>query len=249
MNKSIIVCGILGLAVAISARTSYTGYSGAPNSKGTCATDCHGGSGGTIKATGFPASYVPGQKYSITVSHDGGSKIAQFNASTRIGSGSKNAGTLAAGASTSVYNTSGETNGVHFSSTSQDNGTFNWTAPSEGTGSVKLYLAGLQGSKSGQNTSLELTSQEATTSAYVPLVNKNPVQYKVSIAEKSIIVSKEFAETPISVSLFSADGKKIRSKITDIGSGLVMQRPQKSGVYLLEIKNNGTKQYNRVVLP
>jgi hypothetical protein len=145
-------------------RTSYTGYSGAPGSRGQCASSCHGNSGGTIQVSGFPTVYNPGQQYSITVSRSGGSSINQFNASIRLGAGTQNAGTISASTRTASYNATGETNGVHLSSANQTDGTFLWTAPTGGAGTVKLYLTGMQGSSmSGANTSIILTATEQTT--------------------------------------------------------------------------------------
>jgi hypothetical protein len=151
--------GIAGLALGSA---SFIGYSGAPGASGTCAGSCHGASGGTIEVAGFPMNYTPGQAYTITVAHNGGSSIENFNASVRVGTGSANAGTIAAGTNTAVYNVSGETNGVHFSGAGNASGTFTWTAPSPGVGAVKLYLAGHQGATvGGKNTEIVLTAQSA----------------------------------------------------------------------------------------
>jgi hypothetical protein len=147
---------------AVYGFATYKGYSGAPGSKGTCASSCHGVAGGTIEISGFPERYVPGQTYAITISHSDGNAIRQFNGSCRIGTGSQNAGTIFAGTNTATYNTSGETNGVHFSSVNQHSGQFHWTAPSAGTGTVRLYIAGQQGGYNGQNSTLVLTSESDT---------------------------------------------------------------------------------------
>ncbi len=150
-----------------STHTNYTGYSGAPGSRGTCSISCHnrGAFTPTITVTGFPAEYVPGQQYTVTINHQGGSTIKQFNASIRVGTGSSNAGVISSGTGTSVYSVSPqETNGVHFSSADRNSGTFTWTAPGPGTGQVRLYWAGLQGSLSnGADTLITLTSSELTT--------------------------------------------------------------------------------------
>lgn len=139
---------------------AYIGYSGATGSNGQCASSCHGTSGGTIQVSGFPSDYTPGQTYTITVSHSGGMAIKQFNGSCRVGTGSQNAGIIAAGFRTAVYNTTGETNGIHLSTIDQDNATFLWTAPSSGTGDVRLYVAGHQGPHNGQNSTITLVSSE-----------------------------------------------------------------------------------------
>jgi hypothetical protein len=155
---------ILLISVNGFARTSYTGYSGAPGSRGQCAASCHGNSGGTIQVTGFPSSYNPGQQYTITVTKVSGSNINQFNASVRVATGTQNAGTITASTRTTIYNVSDETNGVHLSSANQSSATFLWTAPVSGVGAVVLYLTGMQGSSmSGANTNLVLTATEQTT--------------------------------------------------------------------------------------
>lgn len=159
-----ILLTIFGLFVSqAEARTSYRGYSGAPGRQ-TCAASCHGQSGGSVQVTGFPETYTPGQTYQITIQRLSGSSINQFNGSCRIGTGSTNAGTLSAGTGTSVYNVSGETNGICLSSSNQTSATFNWTAPAAGTGTVRLYIGAYQGTSrtSGQNTTLVQISNEAT---------------------------------------------------------------------------------------
>jgi hypothetical protein len=160
--KSLIVLASLLLASLAQGHADYTGYSGATGSGGTCAGFCHGAGGGTITVSGFPTSYTPGQAYVVTVAHNGGSSIENFNASARVGSGSINAGAITAGTNTVLYNVSGETNGVHFGTSGQASGTFTWTAPSPGVGAVKLYVAGLQGtSVDGKNTEIILTATDA----------------------------------------------------------------------------------------
>ncbi len=161
-------------------RTTYIGYSGAPGSDGSCAATCHGSAGGTIEVSGFPSEYTPGQTYSIAVTHNGGNAIEQFNGSCRVGNGSVNAGVIESGTNTVTYSTTGETNGVHFTSTDQDSGTFDWTAPSSQTGNVKLYVAGLQGNKSGPNTQLILESSELVTDVREDGSPGVPKYYKLS---------------------------------------------------------------------
>jgi hypothetical protein len=148
------------ISMSAHAHTAYVGYSGAPGSGGTCAASCHGSSSGTVHVCGFPTEYVAGQTYPVTVYHSGGSMIKQFNGSCRVGTGSLNAGVIAAGTGTVTYNTAGETNGVHLTTIDVMSGTFLWTAPSAGTGVVTLYVAGHQGSISGANTTVVLTASE-----------------------------------------------------------------------------------------
>jgi hypothetical protein len=163
-KPNLVIIGLVvffAISTAAFGHATFIGYSGAPGSSGRCASSCHGSTGGTIMVVGFPTQYVPGQVYAIAVTHNGGSTIRQFNSSCRLGTGSQNAGTLAAALNTVTYNTSGETNGVHLSGSSVDAASFQWTAPAAGTGTVKLYLAGHQGtSASGANTEITLTATE-----------------------------------------------------------------------------------------
>jgi hypothetical protein len=163
LHLTILIAVSVSLPTIVFGHANYIGYSGAPGSSGRCASSCHGTTGGTIIVTGFPTQYTPGQVYTISITHNGGSTIRQFNGSVRIGVGSQNAGTIAAGTNTVTYNTTGETNGVHLSTINLDNASFQWTAPQPGTGTVNLYLAGHQGSTSGANTDLVLTSSEMTS--------------------------------------------------------------------------------------
>jgi hypothetical protein len=161
MKKRLILTAILVFASLAFGHATYTGYSGAPGTSGTCASSCHGTTGGTIQISGFPSEYVPGQTYTVTISHFSGSSIRQFNGSCRVGTGSTNAGTIVGGTNTATYNTSGETNGIHLAAAGHNSGDWEWTAPAQGTGTVRLYIAGMQGStSSGLNTTLVLVSTE-----------------------------------------------------------------------------------------
>jgi hypothetical protein len=166
MKKTWILLLSLLATSAAWGHPNYTGYSGAPGTSGRCSVSCHHrrNFAPSMTVTGFPESYIPGQSYTIAVAHQSGSSIRQFNSSIRIGTGSENAGRISSSTNTTIYSVSTETNGVHFSSTNLDNGTFYWLAPAAGTGSVRLYFAGLQGSLSnGADTSFYLTSVESST--------------------------------------------------------------------------------------
>jgi hypothetical protein len=157
------VAAILALLTAVAlALPSYTGYSGAPGTTGTCAGQCHGSGSGTIQVVGFPAAYEPGQSYLISVFKQSGSSISNFNASVRVGTGTQTAGTISAGYRTATYSTGSEPNGVHLSANNQDSSTFNWQAPDTAVGDVKLYVAGHQGNEGGPNTVVVLTSSPMT---------------------------------------------------------------------------------------
>ena len=184
---------VLALLAAVAiAEPGYTGYSGAPGTSGSCASSCHGVSGGTIEVVGFPAAYELSQSYVVSVFKQSGSSISNFNASIRVGTTSHTAGTITAGYQTATYSTGNEPNGVHLASANQDSCTFSWKAPDSAVGDVKLYLAGHQGSYSGPNTEVVLTSSPMTgvsegtrqplglALALMPTVATGPVVIRVS---------------------------------------------------------------------
>jgi hypothetical protein len=201
------------MAATLHASTSYTGYSGAPGSRGSCASTCHGNLGGTIVVEGFPETYQPGQTYEIWVRHTGGSSIRNFNASVRVGTGSETAGLIAAGYGTETYSRTQEPNGVHLSRSRRDSCSFNWTAPPGGTGPVRLYLAGLQGGESGNNTDLVLVADEATG---IEEEGSPPILRIPSItAEPSVVAST------ILFRVVTADGAGGRVAIADMTGRVV----------------------------
>jgi len=157
---AIVCCATISFA-----HNSYTGgYSGAPG-RSTCASSCHGGTGGTLVVTGFPSTYQPLQVYTITVRHNGGSRIVNFNATTRIGSTTTVAGTFTAGLNSILY--TGADGGVYASPHSIDSAIFQWTAPAAGAGTVNFYAAAFQGTTSsanGQSSRVTLSASESITS-------------------------------------------------------------------------------------
>jgi hypothetical protein len=158
-----------GIAIGHS---GYIGFSGAPGSNGTCTNSCHGQYDFVpgVTVTGFPELYEPGQQYEVSVGHTTGGVINQFNASVRIGTGSDNGGAISEGTNTATYSTSNETNGVRWSAADTDSGSFVWTAPEAGTGDVRLYWAGLQGTRAnGADTQVVLVAHEQNTDVeYLP---------------------------------------------------------------------------------
>lgn len=159
------IFGMLLVGVSISSsRPTFTGYSGAPGSSGTCASSCHGSGTGSMVLSGIQQSYDPLKTYTLTVSRTSGSSIYNFNASSRKGTSATVAGTFGTGSNTTLYSVPGVENGVRASLDLISTATFQWTAPAQGTGVVTLYLAGLQGSMSGQNTKITLSLTENVVS-------------------------------------------------------------------------------------
>jgi hypothetical protein len=151
-------------SLAAHAHNSYTGgFSGAPGRQ-ACAASCHGSAGGTLAVSGFPTAYQPGQNYRISIRHNGGSSIVNFNVTTRVGSSSTVAGTFVPLTNCATY--AGSDGGVYANPHTVDSAVFQWTAPPTGFGPITLYAAGFQGTtsrSSGQNSALSITSTEIVT--------------------------------------------------------------------------------------
>jgi hypothetical protein len=197
MRISITMLCLLVSSTLLWAYPGMTGYSGAP-SRGTCASSCHGSPGGSIYIDGFPELYTPGQTYDVTIAHSDGNHIRNFNSSARIGTGTANAGTLAGGTNTVTYNTSGETNGIHLSSSNQHTGTFLWTAPEAGTGEVRLYVAGLQGSYDGVNSEFAVVAGEME----IPLAT--PENIVIQVAGGTVQISWDSVAGATSYMVYSS---------------------------------------------
>ncbi len=245
------------VSIAISMPT-YVGYSGAPGSNGACASSCHGSRGGTIKITGFPEEYISGQTYTITISHDGGNTIKQFNGSCRMADGVQNAGVISAGSDTETYNAYNETNGIHFLSTDRDSGTFYWQAPPGGTGEVRLYIAGHQGIRSGPNSTIVLASTEQTTAIedeifsmpdryYISQNYPNPFNaattIKYGIPERS----------HVTIRIYDILGRKLDTLVDEerpAGQHQIVWRAdnQPSGIYFYHIQAGEYKSSDKMVL-
>jgi hypothetical protein len=248
---------IIIMTCIASGHATYIGYSGASGSGGRCASSCHGSGGGTIHASGFPPEYIPGQIYTISIAHSGGTTIRQFNGSCRIGTGSQNAGVIASGTRTVTYNTGGETNGIHLSTTNQDSCTFQWTAPQAGTGTVRLYIAGQQGSSGGANTSLTLVATEQMTgieeedeiSHDFALLNNFPNPFN---AQTTLDYSLP-VDGPVTLEVYDLLGRKIETLFEGFQSAgehwiIWDGGDQTSGVYFYRIRTENKTETKKMTL-
>lgn len=213
----------LALTSSLWALPTYVGRSGAPG-RSTCASSCHGSGGGTVQISGFPADYTPGQAYTLTIQRLSGNPIVNFNASCRVGSGTVNAGVIAAGTGTVTYNVPGETNGVHFSVDNQTSGTFNWTAPAAGTGNVRLYAGALQTDIDGENTTIVLTANEALVAPPAPInLVILPIGSTIRLDWRRVVGANEYriyrdSALPVGMHVENEIGFTVDTTFTDINA-------------------------------
>jgi hypothetical protein len=249
-------------AIETSAHNSYTGgYSGASGGS-TCAASCHASAAGTLTVSGIPASYFPGHSYTISVAHNGGSKIINFNASTRIGtSTSAIAGTFGTSSNVALY-TSAD-GGVYASPHLIDTATFQWTAPASGTGAVTFYIAGMQGtstgSSSGQSTKIKTAVAELTT-AVAPAGTLQPssamllLNYPNPFNPSTTIEFSTAASGPARVSIFDLDGKKVGEAYSGFAqagksySVTFNAAALPSGMYFSVLESAGARLVRRMLL-
>jgi hypothetical protein len=207
-----IVVPLCVLAALLFAGSDYVGYSGAPGTLGQCAASCHGTLDGTITVSGFPAEYAPGQAYTVTLGHDSGPTLWNFNASVRVGLGAQTAGLITPALYTETYVVATESNGVHMPTYDHDSCTFIWTAPDPGVGDVRLYVAGHQDHTDGPNTTLVLGSGQLNgVSGPTP----GPGAFSAFDLQPSIVSGR------LVLRLKGQAGTPVRVRITD-GSGRVI---------------------------
>lgn len=215
---------IVSIQSILIAEVNYRGYSGAPGSRGTCAESCHGYSGGTIEVIGFPEEYLPDEVYTVSVKVNSGSSIRQFNGSARLGTGSQNAGVISGGFRTRTYSVSQETNGIRLSNSYQDSVSFEWTAPPEGSGEVRLYIAGTQGGYSGYNSTIVLVANEPSTDIETKIqlpekltVNSNyPNPFNATTTISFSLPTEEF----VTISIYNIAGQLVEKLIeADLSAG------------------------------
>ncbi|MBK7214388.1 MAG: T9SS type A sorting domain-containing protein [Bacteroidales bacterium] len=142
-------------------------YSGSPNDGKDCSW-CHGNAStvsGWITSNVPASGYVPGTVYQITATNSiSGSGKYGFEVSPQNASGTL-LGTLAAGSNSKLVG-SGKWITQSSSSNSITSWTFNWTAPSAGTGSVTFYGSFARSTGSSVKNSTLVVSE--STSGSIP---------------------------------------------------------------------------------
>lgn len=247
------------ITTASLARNSYTGgYSSSPGSSGRCASSCHGGTNGTLVVSGFPAVYQPQQTYRIVIKRNGGSLMVNFNATTRIGSGTTVAGTFSTVTNTALF--AGSDGGVYGSPKLVDSAVFQWRAPASGTGTVNFFACGYQGTTSsanGQSTRITLSATESTTDVepgkFLPqgimLEQNYPNPFNPSTTFAFRIGSRTFA----SLKIFDSDGGEVATVVSEeLPAGVYTRHWSAdwlaSGIYFYRLEAGGFTEARKFVL-
>ncbi len=167
MNKKFVSITILLLllvsTVPISQGTSNGRYSSASGCGG-----CHGSSGGaTVAVSGLPSTYTAGQSYTLTVSVSGGPSGNNGGFSIEVDKGQFS--TPGIGIMAVKVNSAG-TSATH-TTNSYRSWSFDWTAPSSGSGQATFDVAGNAVNGDGSQSSAD---DWDTTSYVVPEAGGQP---------------------------------------------------------------------------
>jgi hypothetical protein len=199
----------------------------------------------------------------MEISRGGDSVIRNFNASIRIGTSSENGGTIEAGANTAVYYHSQETNGVHWLGSSHASGNFDWIAPESGTGEVRLYYAGLQGSLSnGASQDTVLVSQELTTGVedtrQIPQLFELQQNYPNPFNSETIIEARISVIGEYKLMIFNISGQIVFEEKLNVDNPGIIRfswnsndkngQPAPSGIYLYTLHGENSTQSRKMLL-
>jgi hypothetical protein len=181
----------LVLVVLAGATTAYAFSSGPPPSRtgapgeGNC-TECHIGSlnpaGGSVRITGVPEQYSPGQEVVVTVRVENSNRRRWGFQLTALDSGNRPAGTFALidDRRTSMQVGTGQFAGrvyIQHGSTGTFPGQVNsaewtvrWTAPPQDVGRITFYAAGNGANNDQQNTGDNIFTTSVSTGTSAPEV-------------------------------------------------------------------------------
>ena len=270
MRKKItlILSGLLmaGMAYDYNNNAAHTftngapsGNTGSPGDGQTCNTSCHT-QGGTqtnemvsvtsdVPGTG----YVAGQTYTFTITTSGGGSKKGFQVSPQDVSGNL-IGTLIASGTGTQFSAGGSTHITHNAAgTSSSSWTFEWTAPTSGTGDVTFYVAvnftNTSGDQFGdvvvtetltvQESSVGISEAELAALSVYP----NPVIDEINIAAKDV-------DEEIMVTMFNMEGKLVIEQSFEPGDITidVASKSLNTGVYFLQMEAGGNTTVKKLLV-
>ena len=159
--KAILLSAVVAMVVLTPVIEANSG--GKHFSSGGCG--CHGGSSSSVAISeNFPSSYTPGQTYSIQVSVSGGVSGTHGGFNVEVSKGS-----LSTGGNSGV-----KVSGKSVTHTNKANRawSFDWTAPTSGSGTVTAGIAGM--TASGGGTSGDAWTTTSVTITETVVVSNNP---------------------------------------------------------------------------
>ena len=182
--RAIVLSAVVAMVMFTPMIEAYS--NGRHNSSGGCG--CHGGSSpGVTISENFPSTYVAGQSYSIQVSVSGGVSGTAGGFNVQV-----DKGTLSTGGNSGV-----KVSGLSVTHSNKANRawSFDWIAPSSGSGTVSVGIAGMSANGGSGNNGDAWSSITRTISETVVATNNPPVASNVQISPSAATSSDDVSLT------------------------------------------------------
>jgi hypothetical protein len=258
---AIILCEYSGTVMS-NTSAAPSGKTGSPGDGGNCTNSCHAGTAATVAGlitSDIPAGgYVPGQTYTITASVAMAGKVKfgfEISAQDLSGTG---LGTLIITDATKTQLVGSGKYITHKSAgTSFTSGTatwsFDWTAPSAGTGAVTFYGA------------FNITNNSSTTAGDIIQLSSLPVQEDLSAgindfsslspwrifpnpASDKLFLENEEGNTPANAEIIDINGRVVQAFEKGAFENRALDISMlRSGVYILRITTEEGTTSNKFI--
>ncbi len=182
--KAILLSAVVAMVVLTPVIEANSG--GKHFSSGGCG--CHGGSSSSVSISeNFPSSYTPGQTYSIQVSVSGGVTGTHGGFNVEVDKGSVSTG----------GNSGVKVSGKSVTHTNKANRawSFDWTAPTSGSGTVTAGIAGMSANGASGNGGDSWSTTSVTITETVVVSNNAPTASNVQISPSSPTSSDDITLT------------------------------------------------------
>lgn len=188
---------------------------GAPG-EGNC-TECHVGDvmsaeGVVDFSLGGGPNYTPGSSYPMTISTLGGPKNG-FELTVLDGDGNQ-AGTITAGANTSVITSGGRQYIRHNNSLGLETWFFNWEAPATDIGELTVYYAVNKADNNGSNAGDEIFLGNTTIGVFGASISENELEKGYKVTYNSL--SKE-----LNLNYKLVDNARVMLNVQDLSGRLI----------------------------
>lgn len=257
------------ITTMLSTGGAPAGYTGSPSDARTC-TNCHSGVAATAQSEWITSDipvdgYIPNTTYTITATANGvghtkfGFQVSPQNASgTLLGTlASTSSETQLVGSDKYITHKSSGTSGIDSKAW-----TFDWTAPSAGTGSVAFYgafnVSNANGSTSGDTIYNSSLLVEENTG--IGISDNNFIEYSVSIypnpiSDQLYIQYSLLKPANVEIKLFDLQGKLCKTLLSEIKSASnytssfnINQNQIAKGVYLIETTIGHTSNTQKIIV-
>ncbi len=242
-----LVCGIASIASSNGPSQALTN---SPIGNETC-NRCHSGTvnagPGSIQLSGLPTDYVPGTTYSLTLSITGESSTKLGFQTVALNSANANGGSFNnLSSNVGTFTASGATFIEHTSPSATGTWTFDWTAPTAGTGDVSIYTAinatNNNGNTSGDRVYNQLFSVSEAGAASVANTNEKAIRLFPNPATDWVLL--ENVKPNSWVSVYNLQGQQVFENRTNADQKIELSSWPK-GTYFMVVEQEVYKFVKR----